>query len=155
MGLSTRMLVEPGPIYLIACVCVRGLVLFALSDEPFTTRAFNAFLLRVTEVLPRDGQRRFLLIDNATIHAIEDVVEEELAKRVIGVTHTPPSGCFFDPIEEFFAIVHQYFLRKYEVAATTGNALVLNRARVRQLIISAVQEAGERDLSKIFARAGL
>jgi hypothetical protein len=148
-------MLKAGPIYLLAAVSVRGLVLFVLSDAPFTTRTFNAFLLRVIHVLPHDGTRRFLLFDNASIHKLDEVVEEELAKYAIGVTHTPPSGCVFDPIEEFFAIVHQYFQRMYHRAVLAGHMIVLNREKVRGLIVDAVKLAGQRDLSKIFHRAGL
>lgn len=39
-------------------------------------------------------------MDNATSHGIQDPVNEELQKKQIGITRTPPLGCLLNPIEE-------------------------------------------------------
>jgi hypothetical protein len=135
---------------------VFGVIVYALSDKPFTIPLFNAFVLRLLRLIPKDGRRRFMLIDNASFHAIDYFVRQEMETVTLGVTHTAPSTCAFDPIEEFFAHAQQIATRKYEDRAlTAGQIIGMTRVEFKELICESVDEAGARDLSGIFARAGL
>jgi hypothetical protein len=139
--------------YLVGAITCHGLLLFAISDVPYNTDSFNQFLINVTRSIPPDGVQRWLLIDNALFHAIDPVVQEILCDMKIGVTHTAPSTCFFDPIEEFFGELHAVFLRRYEkYVLMTGRIVPLTREEIRQLIVQCVLDAGNHDMSKIYAR---
>lgn len=54
---------------------------------------------------------KFLLIDNASFHEIDEHIKENLKGRNITITRTPPIGCLFNPIEEFFSYFY-YNLRE-------------------------------------------
>jgi hypothetical protein len=149
-------MLKGSPVYMICAVAVSGVLLYALSDVPFVIDTFNAFLLRLIELIPRDRQRRWLLVDNASFHAIDEMVAEELGQASMGVTHTAPSTCCLDPIEEFFAHCVQIMQRRYEIAVVqTGHFVPVNRAQFKDMIKASVDEAGAADLTPLFARAGL
>jgi hypothetical protein len=125
-------------------------------DHPITTSLFNSFILRLLRVIPRDGARRYLLIDNASFHALDSEVQEEMETVRLGVTHTAPSTCAFDPIEEFFAQCSAYVVRKYgEMASRQGRIVAMTRGQFKDLICEAVDAVGAQDLTAIYGRAGL
>ena len=71
------------------------------------------------------------------------------------MTHTAPSSCFLNPIEEHFAQVEAQFQRLYDEEVLKYDQYVVPRANVRRLVSRAVRIVGVRDCRDIFARAGL
>jgi hypothetical protein len=147
-------MLKGGPVYLIAVVCVRGLVCYHLSDSPFNSRSFSAFCKRMVEYVPRDGKRRWLLMDNASFHNLDEFTWQDFVEAKVGVTHTPPSGCFMSPIEEWFGMVSARFTKMYHAAVISEHKYVLTRSKVVELVHAAVMACGCHDLSKLYARAG-
>jgi hypothetical protein len=150
-----RLLKQAGPIYLISAICVRGLVCFSLSDAPIHTDYFNDFLEGALAFVPQDGLQRFFVIDNASFHGIKRRTARLLGQAHVGISHTAPSSCFLNPIEEHFAQMEAKFQELYDVAVLQYDQYVVPRDRVRKIIIKAVTLLGERDNCAIYARAGL
>ena len=140
-------LLKGAPIYMVCAISVMGVLIYALSDKPFTITLFNSFLLRLIELIPSYGASRFMLIDNASFHAIDLHVRELMDEVMLGVTHTAPSTCALDPIEEFFGATQTRVARKYEAIASQMNQIVsLTRSQFKQLICEAVDEVGASDM---------
>jgi hypothetical protein len=148
-------MLQQAPVYVIAAVDVRGLVRVALSDAPIKTETFNVFIHGVLEYIPCDGVERWILIDNASFHALDDATEEELGKKNVGVTHTAPSTCFLDPIEEFFGMVTASFLSLYHTEVMSSDRFVVTREKVKELVRESFRLCGSTSLEGAFARAGL
>jgi hypothetical protein len=146
-----------GPVYLLSAVGVSGVVAYALSDEPYTTESFNAFVLVVCSRLPPPDDRDFwwLLLDNASFHGILDVVRPVLGRAKIGITFTAPSTCFLNPCEEHFAQVDSKFRQLVDREIIEHEQYVLPRRRMHELIIEAVELVAHRDNSAIVHRAAL
>jgi hypothetical protein len=116
------------------------------------TPTFNAFMLNVIRAVPADGTERWFLMDNASFHALEDLVEKQMGEKHIGITHTAPSTCFLDPIEEFFSVVTSRFLNIYYQEVLKDGHLMLTREKVKQLIRQSFRECGPISLIGSFAR---
>jgi hypothetical protein len=162
-GVATSELYKPlhkllnaSPIYMICAVAKGGVVIYALSDKPYTIPLFNQFLLRLALAMPADGFYRWVLMDNASFHAIDEETLEAMGEVSLGVTHTAPSTCALDPIEEFFGHCTHMLARKYARAVMeTGRFVPIDGAGLRMLIVETVDEAGALDLTHIFCRANL
>lgn len=143
------------PIYLIMATTYKGITLYALSDLPFSTISFNGFLLKLSSVLPIHHERCFVLIDNASFHDIDENVKESLMEKNLSITHTAPSTCFFDPIEEVFSIINKQFLELYyKRIQETKKIVPLNKESFKELIILAIQNSN-RNFISIFHHAVL
>jgi hypothetical protein len=143
------------PFYLIACIRATGLVLFALSNDPYNTLSFNAFMTKLTELVYPD-ESRFVLLDNASFHGLFEDTKLALGRQRLNITHTAPSTCFLDPIEEFFAIVqHRFIERLYKKIAQNGKLTPVSREGVKEMIVEAVHYGNRFNLRPLFIRAGL
>lgn len=140
------------PFYLIAAVTCYGVISYRLYDDPITTSDFQSFLIHVVTTHSFD-RTMFLLFDNASFHGIDDITAQIIGENNFNITKTPPSGCFTDPIEEFFAIVHSQFKRLYqEEVVRHGVYNTLSRGQVKNLIQKAI-DLSDRNLLSQFRRA--
>lgn len=143
------------PIYLIACITYKGIVFFALSNEPFTTISFNGFIEKLVGALPTHSQNSFLILDNAKFHQILPEIKDSMNQKNIFPSYTAPSTCFFDPIEEVFSIIQKRFTQLYhQKVIETGKYIPLNANSFKELVIEAVQSSN-RDYTEIFRHAVL
>jgi hypothetical protein len=113
-------MLKGGPIYLIAVVSGRGLVCYHLRDSAFCKDSFTAFCKRIAESVPRDAKGRWLLLDNASFHALDEFTWEDFVQAKVGLTFAAPSGCFTSPIEEWFGMVAARFTNLYHAAVITS-----------------------------------
>ena len=144
--------IKMSPFYIIAAVSCDGMISFQIRDSPVHIDVFEAFITHVSK-LRANGQQQFLLYDNATFHKITDECNHIIEENHFFITKTPPSGCFFDPIEEFFGIFGSIFKQKYQHSIVeSGYYNPLSRSRVKDLIIESLIEA-DRSLIGQFRRA--
>ena len=106
-------------------------------------------------MIPRDGVQRWFLIDNAPFHGILRQTAVALGRAHVGITHTAPSSCFLNPIEEFFAQLASKFQEMYGRAVLKHDRYIIPRDQVKEMIIRSAQIVGRRDCAAIFERAGL
>jgi hypothetical protein len=143
------------PFYMISALTSHGLLVFELLDEPVNITSFNAFLIQIAAIVPRDGVRRFICLDNASFHKIDVAIHDVLAEANLAVTFTAPCTCFLNPIEEHFSEAQQGFQRRiFDLCLTTGRVVPFDRAECRQMIIDSTLEAGRHDQTPLFLRAG-
>ena len=90
-------------IYLLCCITYNSVFSYYLSETPINTDIFNYFLFNLISNIQTKEYGQFLLIDNASFHGIDEVITEYMQVKKIGITRTPPLGCLFNPIEEFFS----------------------------------------------------
>ena len=140
------------PVYLIAAVNKNGLICYQINRKPINTEAFESFILHVSFVA-HSCEKQNLLFDNATFHEVHDYVRTALQDNNFEITKTPPSGCFCDPIEEFFAIVDDEFKDAlYEAVVATGSYNPLTHGQLVDLVENCVLDAN-RQLTGQFRRA--
>ena len=146
--------IKMNPFYLIAAVTKDGLLCYRLYDNPIHKEEFEGFIAHISINYSAE-EKQFLLFDNATFHKVCDECLDILNENGFEITNTPPSGCFLDPIEEFFGIFDTIFREKYQKAIVeTGNFNPLSRSEIRDIIIVALQEAN-RNLRNQYIRAML
>ena len=68
-------------IYLICCISCNGIIQYHLSEVPINTQKFNAFIQKLCSILPKQNEGRFLLIDNASFHGIDESTIECMQKK--------------------------------------------------------------------------
>lgn len=140
------------PIYIISAVTCRGMICSKLFDHPILTSHFQNFIAHLC-YNHRADHMRFLLFDNASFHFLDEETKLLLRDLDFSITKTPPSGCFTDPIEEYFAIVDQKFRRIFYDQVVNGDQI---RTFGKKELISMVEEALRRSdgrLIKQFRRA--
>lgn len=115
---TARFLNAPNPLknvdpqYLLAAISHDRVVLFHISSKPVDFFLFNTFIFKLSQKVNTSNQNKtFFLFDNATFHNLNEATESELLKKNIHITKTAPLGSFANPIEEFFSIVHFYFIQ--------------------------------------------
>lgn len=141
-------------IYLICAITYDSVFLYHLSNEPINAIKFNAFLHHLCTKVKKGENGKFLLIDNASFHNIEECNKDIMKEKKIAITRTPPMGCIFDPIEEFFASFDFYLkknLKKYIKQASTP----LEQEAFTSIIHRSINDASKIDLEQIFRRSGL
>jgi transposase len=141
-------------IYLICAITSNCVVLYHLSDTPITTQIFNAFILGLCNRIAHAEKGKFLLIDNASFHGIDESVKEIMKGKNLAFTRTPPMGCLFNPIEEFFACFDKILHRKVNSVINKSTEAITQELFV-ELIHASVMEASDMDLKQIYRRAGL
>lgn len=140
------------PFYIIAAIDCNGLVTYQISDEPVHIEQFESFIVHVARVRSKETQQ-FLLYDNASFHNVSDECINIINDYNFLITKTPPSGCFTDPIEEFFAIFDSIFKKEYQdKIVESGYYNPLTRSQIRDLINNALKSA-DRSLIKQYRRA--
>ena len=83
-----------------------------LQEAAYNTESFNIFIRDLLFEIPKIecDQKRYILMDNASFHRLwaENLF---LAKQKnIEFIRNPKLSCYLNPIEEFFAEVHQQLL---------------------------------------------
>lgn len=141
-------------LYLICCITFNGVLLYHLSESPLNTVSFNAFLHKLCTIIQPKNYLQYLLLDNASFHFIEDINIENMKEKKIAITKTPPLGCLFNPIEEFFAFFDKILKRKIKSYLNQNNYQI-NQEKFIDLIHSSIKEAINMDLKQIFRRAGI
>lgn len=140
------------PFYLIAAVNVNGLVSYRLKNEPFNVHDFESFALHVSYIAASD-RKQYLLCDNASFHGIHPIIERDIQNNGFEITKTPPSGCFCDPIEEFFGILDTKFKNSfYEAMISTGSYVPLTVSEIEEMIVDCIYSSNQ-NLIKQFERA--
>ncbi|KAK8861049.1 hypothetical protein M9Y10_012741 [Tritrichomonas musculus] len=89
-------------LYLLCCIAHNAVFLYHLTETHINTQILNAFFHNLVSNIKEIEYGQFLLIDNASFHSIEDFIIDNM-KQKFGITRTPPLGCLFNPIEEFFS----------------------------------------------------
>ena len=144
--------IKMSPFYIIAAVDVEGLVSFQISDTPIHIETFESFIVHVAKLRAND-ERQFLLYDNASFHNISYECNKIIHENNFFITKTPPSGCFTDPIEEFFGIFNAIFKEDYQSKIVeSGYYNPLTRLQIKDLIQEALLQAN-RNLNSQFRRA--
>lgn len=140
-------------VYLICCITCNCVVLYNISESPINTIKFNAFLKRLVSII-NVQKGNFLLIDNASFHNVDESIKDLMAEKRIAFTRTPPMGCIFDPIEEFFAnfdkILHKKLKNMIEKSEVS-----LEQKTFIELIHASIFDASKMNLKQIFRRSGL
>lgn len=76
------------------------------------------------------------------------------AKKKLAFTRTPPLGCLFNPIEEFFADFDQILKRKIKMYLKQ-NKEPIDQDTFVQLIHSSLKDSINMNIKQIFRRAGI
>lgn len=140
------------PFYIIAAVDINGLVSYQVNDKPIHIETFEAFVVHVA-LHRKSTKKQYLLYDNASFHNISEECNDLITENAFEVTKTPPSGCFCDPIEEFFGIFDSVFKKAYqEKTVECGVYNPLSRSEIKDLIHKSIFEAN-RNLRGQFRRA--
>jgi hypothetical protein len=142
------------PIYLICCISLEGIPLFALSNDPINTLTFNAFIYKLFKSHGYQESPKFFLLDNAKFHQIETPVQEHIYSMNFLVTHTAPSTCLLNPIEEFFSMVASKFQSRLSQAIVrTGKFVPFLRKEIEHEIIGAIIDSKKFNFRGAFNRA--
>lgn len=64
---------------------------------------FNKFFIKIISLIPNDFKTRFIVLDNASFHQIEEKTHQLYAEKNIEFLFNPPLCCFLNPIEEVFS----------------------------------------------------
>ena len=140
------------PFYIIAAVSIDGLVSYQINDKPIHVETFEGFIAHVS-MHSNSPKKQFLLYDNASFHNISETCKEIILENNFEITKTPPSGCFCDPIEEFFGIFDSEFRIFYQKKIVeSGVYNPLSRNQIKELINLAMG-AADRNLKGQFRRA--
>ena len=151
---SFKLLDNLNNLYLLCAITFNGVFLYHISDTPITTTIFNAFLLKLSNLINYESNGRFVLIDNASFHGIEEIVQNAMRFKKLAITRTPPLGCLFNPIEEFFAYFDYILRREIKKFLQKSNQL-LTQDEFIDIIHKSIRMTTEIDFKKIFRRAGL
>lgn len=140
-------------LYIICAITYKGVLLYHISETPINTLKFNCFLKRLTTKINNENNC-FLLVDNASFHSIDEEIKRVLGIHNLSITRTPPMGCLFNPIEEFFACFDNKLRHKINtfLKKTTEP---LSQDIFLEMIHESIEKTVEMDLPQIFRRAGL
>lgn len=144
------------PHYLLCAISCQKVLLYHISDSPINSSTFNTFLWSLSGQFSTENPSKcFFLYDNASFHSTCPVTEKHLKDRNIFITHTATLCCFSNPIEEFFSLVHNYFIHLLSLRMLNNDSNLSNEEYV-ELIKYAINIANEKcNYQMIFCRAGL
>ena len=75
---------------------------YNIIDGPSTIETFNEFLLQMHILIPLDGIKRFVVLDNGHFHQLFYPTYLKLLERNVYLCFNAPLACFLNPIEEVF-----------------------------------------------------
>lgn len=152
---STNQLHNINPVYLLCAISSYNVILYHISESPIDTNTFNAFIWKLCDQFPNNTQNLFFLCDNASLHGIKDITQNHLNTNHCFITRTAALGCFTNPIEEFFSIVHNNF-ESLLGQRFLSNDTNLTKEEYYNLIEQSINTASKTCNYKIiYARAGL
>ena len=140
-------------VYLICCISCNSVVQYHLSECPINTLIFNAFMHQLCSNIKPSEYGRFILLDNASFHGLDGIVIDEMEKNKLEITRTPPLGCLFNPIEEFFACFDDILKKNIKLYIQQNGQL--NQNEFLKLIHISISETTNMDMQQIFRRAGI
>lgn len=152
---STDQLHNINPVYLLCAISHYTVVLYLISESPIDTDTFNAFIWKLNDNFPNNTQNLFFLCDNASFHGIKEITQNHINNNNCFITRTAALGCFTNPIEEFFSIVHnnfEYLLGQRFLSNDTNLTKEEYYHLIEQSIIIASKTCNYK---MIYARAGL
>lgn len=152
---STDQLHNISPFYLICAISNSNVVLYYISEKPIDSEIFNTFLWKLNDQFPHNDEKKYFLCDNASFHGVTEITQNYLNSNNCFITRTAALGCFTNPIEEFFSIVHNNFewlLGQRFLESDTNLSKDEYVKLIEQSIIMASKTCNYRI---IFARAGL
>lgn len=133
-AVTNRLLVRGKRFSTIAAMCIDGVIDVHITSGSVDGETFAGFIERclLPNLLPYNGinPRSVVILDNASIHHVEPVVDLISAAGVLPV-FLPPYSPDLMPIEECFSKVKSY-IRSYDPVVA-----VLNDGEIEELILSA------------------
>lgn len=143
------------PVFLLCAISNCTVVLSHISDQPIDSEIFNSFIWKLCDQFPENNENLYFLCDNASFHGISHITQKHLNNNNIFITRTTPLGCFTNPIEEFFSIVHSKF-EEILGQRMLSNDSYLSKEEYLNIIKHSIVYASETCNYKIiFARSGL
>lgn len=152
---STDPLRNITPQYLLCAISYTNVILYYISDKPIDTEIFNTFLMKLCDQFENNYENIFFLCDNASFHGIYDITQSYLNENKCYITRTAPLGCFTNPIEEFFSLVHNNFEKLLGQRMLDIDSNLTKEEYINLIKNSVVLASKTCNYTIIYARAGL
>ena len=143
------------PMYLLCAISHLKVVLYHISEIPIDSDIFNAFLWKLGDQFPQNSENLFFLCDNASFHNISEITQQYLNNNNCYITRTAKLGCFTNPIEEFFSMVHNYFETLFGQRILSNDSNLTKEEYIKLIDDSVLLASRNCNFTIIYARAGI